>query len=1116
MIDPIPNMQKSNNILGVLLCHFNLARLITHYPSREIVYKNELYQKRTQRKIHKLGCIITPRNTNSFKIFNIYIIAYFIVLQATQINFNTLAQEVYWTGDVIITTNESYNSQIIYLDGNLTIINSLILEKVNLELNCKMNGSIRILVKSTGSLSIQNSTIESLTDSSYLFQIEPKGSLMIDSSIIHDCGWDDPFNSSNNSLSQRGLYIQSTNVKLTNSTFSNNCAGMIIDNGCRPTIHHNDINNNSVSGIEIYAGSTPVIESNIVHDNFQHTKRLIGMFGGIYVDNSTPIIANNTIYSNNDRINSKNSNGIYINNSDDLQIKFNNISNHRGIEYYTGTGILCTNSSPLIEQNIISNNANGIFLYGGSAIIINNIMDHNSNLPDSSEGFGLLDSSDSECNNNTFSNNTYGVCLSDSSNTIFKNNTFKSNIIAGITGYDIYSPFTNIFLNCTFMYNGWDINFNISPDYSTGHIDLINSNFNVNLTDMGSSQSSMTVKWFLLIKVAYQRDDKPVDSAILTILDSKGNTKMVTETKIDGSTDSMILEEYSINGYIKSIKSPYSVIVKKDNFKNQSQVDLNHSKNLFVTIDNIPPWFEIQHPENNSFYNKSVITICGTSEPDCIISVRNDSVNVGSNGTWVLETSLPDEGLNILTVRATDPSGNIAETTSYVIRDTIAPNMTLLTPKNGFITKDTHLIVSGYASELDVMISINNKTFSSDPEGSFEIQWELAEGNNVLQIRCVDRANNSDEIVVSGIRDSIAPILDIIEPANNSITNIPLMTLKMNADPNALITIGSRQYNPVSGSLQIELSLQEGLNIFVIQACDGAGNINIVSLYIQLDTTNPAIALTSTKDNEVVNCTFIWINGSTEAGARIKIDGVIVETNGSSFSHRLRLEREGRNEITIEAVDSAENEARMVISIFLDTVPPLLELDEVISGYLTNNRSVYLSGKTEAGASLSINGNKNAVFRDGHFGTSIELDNEGPNPIHFIATDPAGNKNEAEIVIVRDTVISCNITAPKNGMKVKSDFITITGTTEPDAMVEAGIHRTKAMNDGSFSLRVDLKNGKNIINVKVIDPAGNEWTTALLVEKTNPQSKKSFIPAFEIQTLLLVIIVYLVGIRRKR
>jgi hypothetical protein len=73
-----------------------------------------------------------------------------------------------------------------------------------------------------------------------------------------------------------------------------------------------------------------------------------------------------------------------------------------------------------------------------------------------------------------------------------------------------------------------------------------------------------------------------------------------------------------------------------------------------------------------------------------------------------------------------------------------------------------------------------------------------------------------------------------------------------------------------------------------------------------------------------------------------------------------------------------------------DTEPPRLEITE----FVAVGPMVVVNGRTEPGATLWVDNEKQEVFDDGQFSTVVRLRKEGLSEIRFVAQDTAGNETE--------------------------------------------------------------------------------------------------------------------------
>jgi hypothetical protein len=88
-----------------------------------------------------------------------------------------------------------------------------------------------------------------------------------------------------------------------------------------------------------------------------------------------------------------------------------------------------------------------------------------------------------------------------------------------------------------------------------------------------------------------------------------------------------------------------------------------------------------------------------------------------------------------------------------------------------------------------------------------------------------------------------------------------------------------------------------------------------------------------------------------------------------------------------------------ILSPIGDTEPPPLAIED----FLPFATQVIVRGKTEPGASLTVNGNRIDVYDDGTFTSVIPLRREGTQKLVFVAQDVAGNSTRVERSVSVDT-----------------------------------------------------------------------------------------------------------------
>ncbi|MEW5761387.1 MAG: right-handed parallel beta-helix repeat-containing protein, partial [Candidatus Thermoplasmatota archaeon] len=157
-------------------------------------------------------------------------------------------------GDWVVNGQESYENEIIFLDGNLTVNTGgkLFLKNVTLIMN---SSYIQYYIKIApfGEIYIYNSTImASLPFNNYTFEVQPSGKMELMDSEVQNCGY------LSDDMTKWGMFIMSSNVKIERNYFTNNLVS-IITVFSSPKIESNKITLNKLGGIVTAALSSPKI-----------------------------------------------------------------------------------------------------------------------------------------------------------------------------------------------------------------------------------------------------------------------------------------------------------------------------------------------------------------------------------------------------------------------------------------------------------------------------------------------------------------------------------------------------------------------------------------------------------------------------------------------------------------------------------------------------------------------------------------------------------------------------------------------------------------------------------------------------------------------------------------
>jgi len=376
------------------------------------------------------------------------------------------------------------------------------------------------------------------------------------------------------------------------------------------------------------------------------------------------------------------------------------------------------------------------------------------------------------------------------------------------------------------------------------------------------------------------------------------------------------------------------------------------------------------------------------------------------------------EGSHTLEAVATDTSGNTASARCEVAIDTTAPRIRIDRPGNGSITNFSIITVSGYM-EPGVRVLVAGSPVSTVRD-TFSGTVVLSEGENPVVATAIDRAGNSGTSSVRVILDTRAPALTVDHPPDGLRTATPVTDVSGTMEPGSEVTVNGRAValTGPAGTFHTAISLGREVNFITVDAVDAAGNHNLTVRRVVLDTRPPVLELGYPPEGMITPLSVITLAGVSEGGADLSSGGVTIPVPGpdgepAGFNLTAHL-TEGLNTLMLTARDAAGNLNSTVRHVVLDTLSPAIVISSPAPGLLTTRSSIYVTGETEPGVRLSVNGREVPVGLQGSF--SIELSiSTGANRILARAVDAAGNINEARTMVNRTAAPAEDIVAPAAG-----------------------------------------------------------------------------------------------------
>jgi len=115
--------------------------------------------------------------------------------------------------------------------------------------------------------------------------------------------------------------------------------------------------------------------------------------------------------------------------------------------------------------------------------------------------------------------------------------------------------------------------------------------------------------------------------------------------------------------------------------------------------------------------------------------------------------------------------------------------------------------------------------------------------------------------------------------------------------------------------------------------------------------------------------------------------------------------KEDYSEILIQYTDANNVTRKYDTTVSIDIYPPTLNIYENLDGMVTSKDSVIITGKTEVGSNLSINGNTVELKEEGAFLYTLPLQGSN-NLITILSTDTYGNTTSYYANVTKDSVIA--------------------------------------------------------------------------------------------------------------
>ncbi|TFF97828.1 MAG: hypothetical protein EU547_03265 [Promethearchaeota archaeon] len=542
------------------------------------------------------------------------------------------------------------------------------------------------------------------------------------------------------------------------------------------------------------------------------------------------------------------------------------------------------------------------------------------------------------------------------------------------------------------------------------------------------------------------------------------------------------------------------------------------SDSVTVKKDSTPPTINIISPTDGQFFNATIpsfnveITDDNLDKMWYTLSGDTTKYSFTDNGTLTGWDALSD-GAVAITFYANDSAGNKFSDSLTVTKDSIPPNLNIVSPTDGqfFNATTPSFNVEITDDNLDKMWYILTgdpvKYFFTD-NGTLTGWSGLSDGAVAITFYANDSAGNefSDSLAVT--KDSNPPTINIVSPADGQFFNatIPSFNVEItddNLDKMWYTLSGdtTKYFFTENGTLTGWEGLLEGAVTITFFANDSAGNEFYDSLTVTKDSTPPNLNIISPVDGQFFNATTPSFNVEIIDDNLDKmwfiLPGDMTKyyfTDNGTLTGWEGLS-DGQITITFFANDSAGNEFSDSVTVNKDTFLPLIDIIFPIGVEFFNattpsfNVEIIDDNLDKMWYTFNFDSTK-LFFTDNGTLTGWSGLSDGEVTITFFANDSAGNEFSDYVVVNKDTLIpSINIISPIDGQFFNDstpNFNVRISDANLDKMwyIISGDPSIYYFTDnGTLNGWFGLSDGEVTITFFANDSAGNEFSDSIIITK---------------------------------
>ena len=219
------------------------------------------------------------------------------------------------------------------------------------------------------------------------------------------------------------------------------------------------------------------------------------------------------------------------------------------------------------------------------------------------------------------------------------------------------------------------------------------------------------------------------------------------------------------------------------------------------------------------------VLVSGWTDPYADVLIENAVGSLGAvadeYGYFESDPMAMGEGLNIFTITTTNDAGVEASMVKMLESDT---HCMLLLNDVASPTSDATAYIRGW-TDADATVTVDGDGVSVMPDGTFEGEVALAEGDNVFVVEATDSVGNTATADVTIVLDTTAPMITIDAPDDEAVVTEAAVTVSGTVDDAAaMVWVNGVSAEDGAGGFSAVVTLTEGDNTITVVAEDELGN----------------------------------------------------------------------------------------------------------------------------------------------------------------------------------------------------------------------------------------------------------------------------------------------------